>query len=89
MANGIQDFVEAIADDLNPALELKKVLVLKAKVDRLTARHEIAKRELKDIDEYKDVKSLAEELKGATAELNEMLAELGREYPLFKRKITT
>lgn len=73
------------ADNFDPDLNLRKVIALNAKVARLKERHESAKSSLKETDEYSEAKTLSEELKGATAELDQLLSELGREYPLFDR----
>ena len=73
------------ADDLGHDKNLLRVIALNAKVSRLKERHEAAKNELKESEPYGFAKSLGDELKGATADLDELLSELGREYPLFQK----
>ncbi len=73
-------------DNADSAESLRRVLRLRAKVLTAKNRAESAKKWLKETREYEAAKDTADNHKGLEAELNELLAELGREYPLFERR---
>jgi hypothetical protein len=89
--DAINDHLETVeatnpVDDFDPGLNLNRVLKLRGKVLTAKARAESAKAALKETDEYERAKTANEHHKLLEAELNELLAELGREYPLFERR---
>jgi multidrug resistance efflux pump len=73
-------------DDFDPANNLKRVLKLRTKVENARVKAESAKASLQETDEYTRAKAAREAYKGLVAELDELLEELGREYPLFERR---
>ncbi len=84
-ATDISRWPEA-TDNADSAESLRRVLKLRAKVLAAKSRAESHKAALKETDVYKAAKDAADNHKGLEAELNELLAELDREYPLFERR---
>jgi hypothetical protein len=65
------------ADELDPDLNLRKIITMNANVCRLANEMAGAKEEAKLAKEAWEV---------ASQELQSFVAELGREYPLFERR---
>lgn len=72
------------ADDFDPEANMRRIIGLNAKVAKLREAHDQAKRELKDTIAAERVVRASEKLKVALTELDDFLAEMGREYPLFQ-----
>jgi hypothetical protein len=72
------------ADDFDPDLNMRKIIALNAKVAKLRERHETAKRALKETPEAEKAQRAKEAYNVAASELEDFLAEMGREYPLFR-----
>jgi hypothetical protein len=71
-------------DDFDPEANMRRIISLNAKVAKLREKHETAKRALKETLEQERATKAKEAFNVAVTELDDFLAEMGREYPLFR-----